>query len=627
MHGQVFHIDFDDGTSADIDLDQLSTDWWRAEVPGAPEELRKAAARAARRELATRDRFVGVKQERDAVMATHEALLKERAASARGLQQALHRHAPPLRREVPANAPEALVLSWGGIIFHLKNECTAHRAEEVVDEWARPRAGHGDGTRHGDGAGHGDVRDWLIGVLPFDLAQRKQLFADTGLVLMAGHLDQTGAGEGVRMLFDDFVRERAPPLLVCPLDGNETRSPEETPAESRLATEVHWADGRSPPVLIVASRLEACAEAAAERTAGGAGALTAGNLFLFPRVMPQAGRLGNLGAAVEVSTGFSKWRTSVALHPAVQAHGNALLGARDQPGSMTARIVCYTTGREARAVQRSVQLPARDRAHLDEVLAHDMQLLAGIEATRCSPTELVKLVHGSLLGEDDGDGHTDGYGHADGATGGHIINLGLRERPQADDACVESAIDAAVNFWPLRVRALHRGERAAQAAALTGAIAPQMGAVAADLAAIWPPVLVELSALLHSPAYPRGAFFPPARLQAEEGAPCLEVAEVAVRLTQAPALEPQAEAELVSAMQGLSTSEVMADHTAAATLGLLQQPCGIHSDKCDAGVYEVISYIHSAAPAGAQGGADLAMALRLRGGAIATRQNKASKKR
>lgn len=177
------------------------------------------------------------------------------------------------------------------------------------------------------------------------------------------------------------------------------------------------------------------------------------------------------------------------------------------------------------------------------------------------------------------------------------------------------------------MRALHRGERAAQAAALTGAIAPQMGAVAADLAAIWPPVLVELSALLHSPAYPRGAFFPPARLQAEEGAPCLEVAEVAVRLTQAPALEPQAEAELVSAMQGLSTSEVMADHTAAATLGLLQQPCGIHSDKCDAGVYEVISYIHSAAPAGAQGGADLAMALRLRGGAIATRQNKASKKR
>ena len=65
-----------------------------------------------------------------------------------------------------------------------------------------------------------------------------------------------------------------------------------------------------------------------------------------------------------------------------------------------------------------------------------------------------------------------------------------------------------------------------------------------------------------------------------------------------------------------------------ATLALLQQPCGVHSDKCDAGVYEVISYVHSAAPSSAPGGgALLAMALRLRGGAVTTRQQKANKKR
>jgi len=192
-------------------------------------------------------------------------------------------------------------------------------------------------------------------------------------------------------------------------------------------------------------------------------------------------------------------------------------------------------------------------------------------------------------------------------------------------------IDPQASHRPLRLRAIHRGGHKAQAAALTGAVAPVMGAAAADLSATWPSVLERGSSLLSSPAYPNGsAFFPPARLQGDEGAPCLKVAEVGLRITEAPAVDRQLEGALVKAMEAARSidDEVFEERTAAATLALLQQPCGVHSDKCDAGVYEVISYVHSAAPSSAPaGGAQLAMALRLRGGAITTRQQKANKKR
>ena len=81
------------------------------------------------------------------------------------------------------------------------------------------------------------------------------------------------------------------------------------------------------------------------------------------------------------ATGFHGWRVSAALRPSRQAHGNALLSPSDAPGSHTSRCVFYTTGREAAAVRRTRPLPARDRAALATVLAHDLSNLEDIEPT------------------------------------------------------------------------------------------------------------------------------------------------------------------------------------------------------------------------------------------------------
>lgn len=396
---QVYRVHFDDGTSGELDLGDESSEWWRPEPAGEAAELRRAAARTARHELAARDQYVGIKQERDAVVSSHEARLHERAAAALVLELALHRAAPPHRRVVPADAPKALVTSWGQIAFDLTNQSTPEEAERVLEQWARPHAGEAD------------LRAWLVGALPFDLAAREQAYRDTGLVLLAGHLDQTGAGENnVRTLFDDFGRNAVEPVLICPLppDGHASRP--------TTATEVHWeADPDAPPVLIAARPLTEHPPTAAEL--GLAGALPSANLFVFAHSMPQPGRRGSLGAVVEIGTGYEGWQVTAALHPSVQAHGNALLGARDRPGAATARIVAFTTAREAAAVRRSVSLPARDRQSLRDVLASDMEQLADIEVAHTTPAEFVGLVRASLLGE------ADPCGHTDGATGGQIVYL------------------------------------------------------------------------------------------------------------------------------------------------------------------------------------------------------------
>ena len=612
VNGQIYEVLFDDVTRAKIDLSDESTDWWRRERPEEPEEMRRAAAKAAKKELAARDNYVGVRQERDANVRAHAELLDERASNAARLEALLHRGSPPVRLEVPANAPRGLALSSGLVVFDPTNETTPLHAEHTVEEWAKGRAEMLAVTEPGE---------WAVEVLPFDLDEREQLRLETGLVCMSGHLDQTGAGVGrVRVLFDEFVFLHAPPTVVCPVAGGGALA-----VGRRLATEAVFAPGEGA-VRVVATKLSDAAETAHD--VGAAGALRAGNVFVFERHMPQPGRVGDLGPAVEVATGFEGWRISAALRPARQAHGNALLSAADGAGRRTARCVFYTTGREAASVRRTRALPVRDRGALAAVLEGDMQTLAAIEPRQPTPSELVSALRGAILGEDE-------FSHTDGATGGRIVNLGLRERGQASDERVESNIDSASGFFPIRLRIIHTQENAERAAALTSTVAPFMGAVAEDLSATWPTMLAAQAALLSSPAYPDGAFFPPARLQQAEGGTCLEVAEVGVRFTEAPALDDATETELLQTLSALSQCEIAEALEAGEAsllpagvrdaLRLLQQPCGVHSDKCDADVYEIISYTHEKPREESQAGGRLVMQLRLCGGAITRAQKKKKK--
>ena len=106
-----------------------------------------------------------------------------------------------------------------------------------------------------------------------------------------------------------------------------------------------------------------------------------------------------------------------------------------------------------------------------------------------------------------------------------------------------------------------------------------------------------------------------------------------LRFTEAPALPCEDASALRSMLDAEPESEehleeCMEAPGLGAVLHMLQQPCGIHSDKCDADVYEIITYVHSrgsvAAPelAARSEGAALAMALHLRGGAITRQHNK-----
>ena len=601
LGGERYDIQFDDGHRLDMDLSPDADEVWRRPcTEPESEKTRAAAAAAAWRELQRRDRNVGLQQELDAHVRLTARLLEERVAHAVAVERLLARVSPPRMVEISTEARHGVVLT-NGLVVLAPHDVQPLEAERVVNSWAEARwsalaavpnaavpyaavsnaAVPNAATATDLGGSVRSAAEWLVDVFPFEMAERERLLDQTGLVAMAGSLDQEGAGDGmVRVIGDDFLFEHAPPLLINPLDGAPRQCGDGS--ETVRLTHVVWPQS-SADVRCVAAPVADSTGATAEhgREHGG---LRSSNLIVFQRPMPQGGCVASLGAPVEVVTGCAGWQIQAIFSPKRQAHCNALLGKGDTDGGATVRLVPFTTAREAAAVRRTRGLPVRSHATMREVVEPDLLRLQQLKPRAAPPTtsELIEGVSAAVLGPA-------AIATADGGTGGSSVNMGWRERVQKMENPVSTTALDMADTYVLRLRALHSASCADAVAELAALTAPVLGQAAEDLTGSWPSVLAALGADLHSAAYESvgGAFFPPRALQRagrDADGPVLEVAELVVRINRVP-----------SASERPSEEELIA---------LMQQPCGLHSDACDTDKPEVIIYLHGATGESGGGGGE-----------------------
>ena len=590
VNGKKRTVTFDDGQTYDIDFAPDSMDVWRKEAEEEETEAaKKQALRAAVQEERQRGAVHALPQQLLAAQRARERRHAERLQSARALEGERARHARVLN--VPAERPPGLALADGNVVIDPKGATLPLDAWDLLLAFGERRTRELAEELPPEDALE-EEEDYLTDYFAFEVDERALFYAETGLVPLAGHADQTAVGMGrVRVTYDAFALLHAPPILVSPpTDGGLVGR--------RRAAEVRWSCGAR--ACVVASPPEgegAEAEGVEERAAPPPeGALRAGNLIVFPSPMPKPGVCATIGAPVELATGFDGWRTTVAFRPNRQAHTNPSLRACDR--GQTARFVSYITRRDAAAVRRTQQMPAREWELLDQAGAEeDARVLSTVGVVHESTLELLARIREALAQPE--------LHEADTATGGATITLGRRERVQRTDASASSHLADGVELFVLRLRAVMRE---LQARELTGAIAPHLGAGGADMAAVWPTVGAGLRNLLDADAYADGeadgreVCFPPCALQCDGGGGGADTlceplwgTQVAVRLTEVPA----------------------ADAGEEEVLWCMEQPCGLHSDRQDVDAMEMIVYIHTASPpSGGQAGGDgLGLQLRLIGGA------------
>ena len=474
-------IEYEDGEISVANLAADSDESWRR-APREPESESvrlKEVARAAR-ELRKRDRNVGLVQERDARLHTLDQMIGERLAAAAKTEALMAERHPPLRVEMPVREGGWVVMCNGMAVFS-PVAATPFEVDQIVCLWATTRCRELDCV---------DPDRWLVATFPFELAERDALRLATGLVALAGPLDQTGAGDEnhMRRIYDDFSFQWAPPVVVPAVEGAHA-------SHGGVVTEVRWASGER---LLCTATPTGEGECEGTADVGRCGAMRSGNLIVFAHPMPQPGQCGSLGEACEVATGFHGWRTVVVFSPRRQAHSNALLGKQDRDGRSLVRLVPFTTQRELNALDRTRRLCARARTQLSQATEADAGRLAELPTLSSPPStcELVSGVYNAVLGPD-------AFATSDGGTGGNSINLGYRERVQTSDTLVASSAIKADSIYPLRLRAVHSTHSDA-AGALTVLVAPTLGQAADDLEATWPTVLAKLAAGLED-AGPRPA--------------------------------------------------------------------------------------------------------------------------
>ena len=212
--GEVYEVRFDDGDEGTFNLALDSVEVWRRPPPGdeTAAERRRHVLHCLR-ELGRRDRNVGLAQERDAHAALKLEVEKTKLLAAAREQALLQGQHPARLVAVAEDAACGIVLRSGMVVLDPTASLAPFDADRSVLEWAMARCAE----PHGQPWAECEVDSWLVGTFPFVMEERQRLFDDTGLVALAGHVDQTGIGESsVRVLFDDFALTLAPPLLVVP---------------------------------------------------------------------------------------------------------------------------------------------------------------------------------------------------------------------------------------------------------------------------------------------------------------------------------------------------------------------------------------------------------------------------
>ena len=572
LGGEWYEIAFDDKERDTLNLSPDSNDWWRLppeEEPEPPEKRRQALNRA-QREMQRRDWHLSLQQERDDGVELMHLMLDERRRHAAELERQLANAHTVRRIEVSRDEWHGILLGNGLVVMAAPGTAPLE-AQQQVTAYASRRCAELLRTNP-DGAKLSPA-DWLTEVLPHVLHERERLRVATALVALAGCLDQEGAGEEmVRVLFDDFVFEHAPPRLVHPLGGASHTGRLAEAAETQL-TLVAWPQSCETLRCLAAPTPDLAT--ASHEPHRPHGALRSANLFVFPKPMPRGGKkVTSLGPPIELVTGVTGWRITAAFSPKRMAHCNALLGAGDVDGSATVRLVPFTTSREEAAVKRARSLPARSHDNVQQVLAAEMQCLQQMQPRTAPPTarELFEGVRKVLIGPT-------AIATADGATGGASLNLGRRVRAQTGDhPVITTALNMDDAHIPL-LRTVHfkPPESAHTAGELASLTAPVLGQAADDIAQVWPSILTDLSNGLSARAFDKtgGLAFPPRVLQRaglNANGAMLETAELVVRINRVPyPSEKPSEADL---------------------LALMRMPCGLHSDDGDTDSIEVIIYVH-----------------------------------
>ena len=201
--GEVYDVLFDDGEERTFNLAPDSAEVWRRPPPEEETPaVRRAHVLRCLKELDRRDRNLGLAQERDAHAALKLEVEKTKLVAAAHDQACLQGLHPARLVAVAEDAACGIVLHSGMVVLDPTASLVPFDADRIVSEWAMARCAE----LHGQPWAESEVDRWLVETFPFVAEERKRLFFATGLVALAGHVDQTGIGDGfVRVLFDDVA--------------------------------------------------------------------------------------------------------------------------------------------------------------------------------------------------------------------------------------------------------------------------------------------------------------------------------------------------------------------------------------------------------------------------------------